>query len=327
MTCKTVSIVIATRNEKKHIKTCLVSIAKQTYPLSLVSVVVVDGKSNDKTVEIVKKFSQQNPKINLKLLTNPKQIAPTAFNIGIKATNSDSVIILGAHSSVDKNFVSEGIKVLNAMPEVVCVGGPIKSIGQGFVGQTIALAMGSRFASGSSFRFSQKAKYVDTVAFGAYRRSIFKQVGYFDEKLIKNQDYEFNRRIIAKNKKIYLTPKIQSSYYVRSSIKKLAKQYFGYGFWKVTVLRKNKSFLAPRQLAPLALLATLMITFILGFAFVTFKALFIVIALLYLTTSLIFALKLTRQTKKVILLMSSFAAMHFSFAVGFLFGLIKSRQS
>ncbi len=327
MSVSTVSIVIATRNEEKYIKKCLVSIAKQTYPLSLITIVVVDGKSEDKTVEIVKKFSQEYPKINLKLLSNPKRIAPTAFNIGIKATNGDIFIILGAHSTIDKNFVSEGIKILNTMPEVVCVGGPVKSIGQGFIGQTIAMAMSSSFASGSSFRFSKKAKYVDTAGFGAYRRSIIKQVGLFDEKLVRNQDYEFNRRIIDKNKKIYLTPKIQSSYYVRTSIKKLSKQYFGYGFWKVSVMKKNKSFIAPRQLAPLALLATLVVSFILGFAFTIFKALFIVTTLFYLITSLVFALKLTRQAKQVVLLISAFSTMHFSFAVGFLFGLIKSRQS
>lgn len=51
-----ISIVIPTYNEEQHIKTCLDSIFKQDYPKKLLEVFLVDNYSEDKTVEIAKKY-------------------------------------------------------------------------------------------------------------------------------------------------------------------------------------------------------------------------------------------------------------------------------
>ena len=91
----------------------------------------------------------------------------------------------------------------------------------------------------SGFRVPSKTQYVDTVAFGMYRRDIFSKIGYFDETLIRNQDFELNQRIIQNGGKLLLVPKIQIYYYNRTSLIKLFKQYFFYGFWKVRVVTKN----------------------------------------------------------------------------------------
>lgn len=51
-----ITIVVSTYNEEKHIKSCLDSIFKQDYPKKLLEVFVVDNYSTDKTVAIAKKY-------------------------------------------------------------------------------------------------------------------------------------------------------------------------------------------------------------------------------------------------------------------------------
>jgi GT2 family glycosyltransferase len=111
--------------------------------------------------------------------------------------------------------------------------------------------MSSPFGVGNAyFRTGGKSGYVDTVAFGAYRREVFERIGFFDEDLVRNQDDEFNYRVTKAGFKIYLEPKIESKYYVRGSFSKLYKQYFQYGYWKVFVNRKHATITTLRQLAP-----------------------------------------------------------------------------
>ena len=148
---------------------------------------------------------------------------------------------MGAHSFIHRDFINNGVLAL-VNTDAVCVGGPIENIGNSYIGRAIALAMKSSFGVGNSlFRISKKRKYVDTVAFGAYRKKVFETVGYFDESLVRNQDFEFNQRIVKFGYKILLTPEITSYYYARNSLSQLFEQYFYYGYWKEKVIRKNAS--------------------------------------------------------------------------------------
>ncbi|MEI6125703.1 MAG: glycosyltransferase [Pseudomonadota bacterium] len=54
-----VSIVITTKNEERHIETCLRSIAAQTYPRDKIEIIVVDNRSTDKTKEIAQKYTNK----------------------------------------------------------------------------------------------------------------------------------------------------------------------------------------------------------------------------------------------------------------------------
>jgi hypothetical protein len=79
---------------------------------------------------------------------------------------------------------------------------------------------------------------VDTVAFGAYDRQVFDRIGLFDEELVRNQDDEFNYRLRAAGGRIWLDPAIRSTYYSRSTLRSLWRQYVQYGLWKVRVFQK-----------------------------------------------------------------------------------------
>lgn len=319
-----VSVVIPMRNEEAYIAECLRSIIDQDYPKESLEVLVVDGLSDDRSREIVEEFSQAYPFI--RLLDNPHRIVPTAMNIGIKEARGEIIIRVDGHCRLASDYVSQCVRYLEETG-VACVGGAIESIGQTPMAQAISLAMSSPFGVGDAyFRCgTQKERYVDTLAFGAYRRQVFDQVGLFDEELVRNQDYELNYRLRKAGGKILLTPAIKSRYYTRSSLGKLWSQYFQYGFWKMQMLRKHPRSVRIRQLVPplfvLALLLSGALSVISSFA----AWMFALITASYLSLSLAFSLFIAarRGWRYFPVLPLIFACLHLSWGLGFLYSLAR----
>jgi biofilm PGA synthesis N-glycosyltransferase PgaC len=56
-----VSVIIPARNEEKNILRCLQSLAQQRYPAKLISLIVVDDHSSDRTVSTVQSYSESSP--------------------------------------------------------------------------------------------------------------------------------------------------------------------------------------------------------------------------------------------------------------------------
>ena len=86
--------------------------------------------------------------------------------------------------------------------------------------------------------------------FGAFRKSLIEQIGPFDETLLTNEDYEFNVRIRQSGGKIWLDPAIRTTYFARSTLGGLARQYLRYGFWKGKMLKRYPETLRMRQFLP-----------------------------------------------------------------------------
>ena len=64
-------------------------------------------------------------------------------------------------------------------------------------------------------------------------------VGLFDERLIRNQDYELNIRLRNDGRTVWFDPELQVGYRPRGSWRTLAKQYYEYGYWKMVVMRMH----------------------------------------------------------------------------------------
>ena len=316
-----VSIIIPCYNEEKFIGECLQSIVDQSYPPELIELIVIDGNSTDKSVSIVQKYSKSLSKITQ--LINPQKITPISLNIGVKAAVGEIIVILGAHSFIHRDFINNGVLALGDT-DAVCVGGPIENIGNSYIGKAIALAMQSAFGVGNSlFRISRKRKYVDTVAFGAYRKEVFEAVGYFDESLVRNQDFEFNQRIVKFGYKILLTPEITSYYYARNSLPQLFKQYFYYGYWKEKVIRKNASSFKFRYQIPVMFIVVMLSLFVGGFYFDSLWNYLGYLLCGYGSISLLFSLYTGKSNnyKYITILPLVFFTLHFAFGFGLLGGI------
>ena len=246
------------------------------------------------------------------------------MNLGIKHTNSDIVIIFGAHAYADKDFVKGNVEALENK-EVGCSGGLITTINDTTKGAAIAEAMSCPFGVGNAlFRFADKETYVDTVAFGAYRRTLLDEIGLFDEELVRNQDDELNFRVEKSGAKILLSPKIKSTYFGRGDFKKLWRQYYQYGFWKVRVIQKHKRPASIRHLIPLMFVLFLTVGGALSIFSSIIRIGYFSILGLYMLLDLAFSIKISakKSIKYLPYLIISFPILHISYGLGFILGIM-----
>ncbi|MFM7978930.1 MAG: glycosyltransferase family 2 protein, partial [Candidatus Fonsibacter sp.] len=108
-----------------------------------------------------------------------------------------------------------------------------------------------------------------------YPKFVFDMIGLFDEQLVRNQDDDFNFRITKAGGKIWFENDIVLDYYVRSNFKGLSRQFYQYGYWKVFVNKKHKTFTTFRQLAPPVFILYLVSLFFISFIPSYFKVIYL----------------------------------------------------
>lgn len=245
-----VSVIFPIRNEADFIARCLGSVLASDYPAERLELLVVDGMSDDGTREVVRELAAREPRV--KLIDNPQRIVPHAMNAGIRVARGEIIVRVDGHATVNADFIRRSVEELQKRPEVWCAGGPVETINESYVGRAIAGAMTSPVGVGNAmFRLGNYEGYVDTLAFGAYWKWVFEKIGLFDEELVRNQDDELNLRVVLGGGKIYLNPRIRSQYFARTSLLKLWKQYFQYGYWRIRTIQKHRQPATLRQIAPL----------------------------------------------------------------------------
>ena len=319
-----VSVIIPCRNEEKYIKNCIESVINQIYPKEKLEILIIDGMSNDKTRDIIKKYEEKYSFI--KLLDNPKKIVPTAMNIGIKNAKGDIIIRMDAHAEYPDDYISKIVYWLEKSGADNVGGIWITRPGSNtLIAKSIALALSSPFGVGNAlFRIGVKEpREVDTVPFGAYRKEVFDKIGLFDEEFIRNQDDELNLRLLRNGGKILLIPDIVSYYYARDSLSKLWRMYFQYGYWKVRVIQKHKIPASLRHLVPISFILSIVGSMIVGLFYEIGFYLLGVIIILYVLTSFIFSFKdaIKQGLRYLPVLPLVFSTIHFAYGFGFLKGI------
>lgn len=253
-----ISAVIPCVNEELYIKKCLNSIFRSDYPQKKIRILVVDGLSTDKTVQIIKKI-QQHAKTNLKLLYNKKRSLASAWNIGIQNASGKYLFAMNAHASIEKNYFT---KIVHCLEEtgVSCCGACLTTIPQSedYFGKIIGKILSSKIGVGNSkFRTGIKQKeYVDSAHMAGYRIKVIKHMR-FNEHLLRSQDIEFNTRLRQSGQKILLLPDKLIKYYTRSDIRKFPKDMFINGYWVTQPIYSGCFIAKPRHLVPLIFVGAL----------------------------------------------------------------------
>jgi len=245
-----VSLVIATRNEARYLPALLDSLAASEYPVERLEVLIVDGESTDGTREVAQGYLPRLP--GLRVIANPQRITPAAFNRGIEASHGDYVGLVSGHSTLGPSYVAETVAAFERLgADADCVGGTYANVGEGFWGEVIAQLISSPAVVGDAkFRFSQQEQRVDTVT-GTYRREVFDRIGLYDERLLRNQDNEFNARLRRAGGKIFLVPRIRMAYQVRGTLRGALTQFFRNGKWTIYTQLLHPYAMSPRHFVPL----------------------------------------------------------------------------
>ncbi len=249
-----VTLVVAMRNEAASIEPCLASIAAQDHPAGRLEVLIYDGESEDGSAALAEAFAAGREGWSVR--PNPRRIQAAAWNAGIASARGDVVGIVSGHAELAPSYVSAAIAALERTGADM-VGGPVQAIGDGAVGEAIAIATSTPFGvGGARHHYLAEAEEVDTVFMGLCRRETYRRFS-FDETMVRNQDDELSYRLLDAGGRIVCDPAIQSVYRNRSSLRGLWRQYFDYGRWKVLVMRAHPRQVRARHLAPIALVATL----------------------------------------------------------------------
>jgi glycosyltransferase involved in cell wall biosynthesis len=309
-----VSIILPIRNEAAYIERTLNAVLAQDYPKDRMEVIVVDGLSDDGTRNILSKF-------NVRVLDNPRRIVSAALNLALKEARGDVIVRIDGHCEIQKNHVRRCIELMEET-KADCVGGPVRPIGHGLVAKAIALGTSSPMGVGNAVvRYAKKPGWVDTVFGGAYRSELFPKLNYFDEELVRNQDDEFHFRLIQSGGKIWLDPALHITYFSRSTLKTLWRQYFGYGFYKVKLIQKRGAVPAVRHIVPALFVLSIFLSLVISAA--TRNPWWSIIFLTaYVIPILLGAFWVGRKNPRTIVVLPFvFATLHLAYGFGFINGL------
>jgi len=242
-----VSVVMPVRNEAANIESAIDAILAQEYHGEL-DVWVAVGPSTDATAEVVDAIAARNARVHR--VDNPAGVTPAALNVAIAASAGEVIVRVDGHSELCENYIAMAVETLRCTG-AVNVGGVQNAVGRTRIERSIATVMMSRVGSGgAAYRSQAAAGPVDTVYLGVFDRAAGDSVGWFDERLIRNQDYEFNIRLRDAGGVVWFDPRLSVTYRPRSSVRSFARQYYEYGCWKAAVLRMHRSSLRLRQVIP-----------------------------------------------------------------------------
>ena len=244
------------RNEGEYIHTALRAVLAQDWPHEQMEVIVIDGASDDDTAERVRQTAASFSTHEVRILSNSRRITPVSLNMGLQDSRGAVIIRVDGHTEIEPGYLRRCCEVLQETGHEN-VGGSCITVGETATARAIAAAQSSQFGVGNvAFRVGRaEPGPVDTVPFGAWPRRVFDEVGCFDEELVRNQDDEHNFRIIQSGGTVWFDPAIRSRYFSRSSLRRLARQYFQYGSYKVRVMQKRGGVASPRHLVPAAFVA------------------------------------------------------------------------
>ena len=220
-----ISIIIPCLNEETHIKKCVDSALAFAAPSDLaIEVVVLDGMSTDQTWVLLQENYARHPRV--KLIRNPGRSQSAALNLALPQAEGEWIMRLDAHSFYPPDYLEECLATARRTG-ADNVGGLFITLpgGDSYEARLVQAMTTHKFGVGNSgFRVNEGEGPADTVPYGFYRREVFDRLGGFDERLLRAQDYEFNRRILAQGGQIWRNPRIQVHYHNQRTLAKFYRK-------------------------------------------------------------------------------------------------------
>ena len=210
----TISIVTRTKNRELLLKRCAQTVSSQTTDANLEWVVVNDGGQVE-PVDIV--VSQIYPQVSTKVIHNESSRGrASAANIGCEAASGDYVVLLDDDDTWKESFLERVLVAFEHLHDVSMVSTFSERVEEEYTQQSIIELK----RSDAEFNTNQ-VSLMAMCAFNrlainsvVFRKTVFQEVGGFDESLEVLEDYDFFLRCLSKYD-IYTIPSVLSRYHVR----------------------------------------------------------------------------------------------------------------
>jgi glycosyltransferase involved in cell wall biosynthesis len=250
-----VDVVMPIRNEAEHLAAAVAAVRSQVYA-GHTRIFLGVGPSDDGTERLAAELAAASD--DLVVVDNPTGLTPSALNLAIRAGRAPIVVRVDGHSELSDGYIRRAVETMQRT-RAVNVGGLQVPVALTPFEEAVAAATTSWLGTGgASYRVGGTAGPVDTVYLGVFDRGAIEAVGLFDERLIRNQDYELNIRLRAAGGTVWFDPELAVGYRPRGSWRALARQYYEYGYWKAVVMRMHPESARLRQVvAPLGVLTGL----------------------------------------------------------------------
>ncbi len=322
-----VTALLVVRNEEDYVEQALQSLIDQDYPKDKYEIIVIDGCSTDSTLSIINSLAdQKSGAVSVNVMNNPNKILASGWNIGIRAARGNYVFRIDAHSAIPRDYASRCVDLSLQIPDAACVGGRLNTEAKGGT-KAISYVLSSPFGVGNSrFRYATKEGYVDTVAYGLYRKSVFDEIGLFDETLKRHQDLDLHSRIKSAGYKFYMDPSISATYFSRNTVHKMMRQGFQNGYWNLILAKRNPKALAVRHVVPLIFVLGILGSAALGFLTSIFWYIGAAVLAFYFLCGLYFATKKSRNPAHVFLMPFLYFLLHASYGWGSICGVFTFKQ-
>lgn len=302
-----VSVIIAAASASVTLPETLEAIAAQDYPGDIEVVVAAADAS---TAEAARQHA-------VTVVENLSGTTPVGLNLAARASTGAFLLRVDAHSVIPPHYVSRVVETLQATG-AANVGGRQVPAGTTFTEKAVAAAMASPFGAGdATYRVGGDAGPADTVYLGAFPRRVFEEMGGYDERFVRNQDYDLNHRIRSAGGVVWFDPGVEVAYRPRSSLTALAGQYFHYGRWKRFFAKTHSWPMRPRQLAP-PLLVSILIASLVGSLW--WPWLLWLPAAYFVAIIVIGIAYLPRIGAPALLMPMALVVMHITWGIGFLLG-------
>jgi len=243
-----VSVLVPVLDEAANIDEAIAAMLAQQVPGSI-ELLLADGGSSDGTRERLDELAAGDRRI--RVFDNPRGWTPSGLNVCLRHARGEYVARMDAHTLYPESYLRSGIDRLQA-GGTDWVSGPQAVEGRGRIQRAFAAALQSPLGRGGSRRWAAgggdgapaREWELDSGVFtGVWRREKVLEIGGWDERWWRNQDAEMAARFLERGSRLICLAEMAARYVPRDSLRALARQYEGYGFYRAATARRHPATL------------------------------------------------------------------------------------